>query len=79
MASGRKDLGDTGRRGGPTGGRDKVRGLLRWSPEGKGGAVGGPAPLLEVISRETGYKGMFQNQSSWWSKRTIKETLWNIL
>ena len=40
--SGRKDLGDTGYRGGPTGGGDKVRGQVHWLPSGDGGAVGGP-------------------------------------
>ena len=36
-------------------------------------------PLLEVCTRETGYKGGGLKQRPWWRQQTTKETLCNML
>ena len=72
-ASGRQDLGDTGRGGGPKGCRDEVGGGVHFATAGNGGAVVGPMPTLGDMCEVNRLLG-----GGCWNRMT-KEPLWDTL
>ena len=72
-ASGLRDLGDTGREGGPKGGRDEVGSGVHFATAGNGGAVVGPMPTLGDMCEVNRLLG----RGCW--NRMTKEPLWDTL